>query len=325
MVDRAWSGSSDGDPDLLLSGAVTESRWRAFARRHRINSGLLFVLPALAVYTLYVAWPVVSSFLYSVYDWDGISAEREFVGLQNYLDLFTRDRAFRSSIVNNVTWAIVVVGALLIVGFLIAWVLSARLRLRNLYRTAFFLPTAASLVVITYVWKYIYDGGNGPLNAFLASVGLEGLTRTWLADPQATIWAVMLVAIWASLGFFVVVFLAAINSIPKELFEAAAIDGASNVAQMRHIAIPLASGTTRALLILGLIAAVNEFGFVFFLSSGGPFHASEVMAYQIYDLSFQLNRTGYASALTVVLLVISLLITIPQLILLRRSRRDRIA
>jgi raffinose/stachyose/melibiose transport system permease protein len=308
--------TTPADPQL------EEGRWSRFARRHKINVGLLFVLPALAVYTLYVAWPVISTIQFSFYDWDGISPTREFVGLQNYIDLLTRDRGFRSGITNNVLWAVIVVGSLLTLGFVIAYVLSGTLRLRNFYRTAFFLPTAASVVVVAFVWKYIYDGGIGPLNAFLKSVGLEEHTRIWLADPQVTIFAVMGVAIWFALGFFVVVFLAAISSISKELFESADIDGASGFQKMRYIAFPLTKTTRRALLILGLIGAVNEFGFVFFLSRGGPFHASETMAFQIYDLSFVLNRTGYASALTVMLLLLSLVITIPQLLLLRRQRTD---
>ncbi len=294
-------------------------RWAGFARRHKLNVGLLFVLPALVVYGLYVAWPVVSTIQASFFDWDGITPQREYVGLDNYSYLFTRDRGFRSSLVNNLLWAVVVVGSQLVVGFVVAYLLSGRLRLRNLYRTAFFLPVTASLVVVAFVWRYIYDAAIGPLNAFLEQVGLDSLTRTWLADPQVTIWAVMAVAIWFGLGFFVVVYLAAISAIPRELFESAEIDGANGFQRMRHIAYPLTASARRALLILGLIFAVNEFGFVFFLSRGGPFHASEVMAFQIYDLSFQLNRTGYASALTVVLLLVSLAITIPQLVLLRRA------
>jgi raffinose/stachyose/melibiose transport system permease protein len=274
------------------------------------------------LYTLYVAWPIFSTVQASFFDWDGISPDRAFIGLQNYVDLFTRDRAFRSSIVNNVLWSFIVVGSLLVVGFLIAYALSGPLRLRNLYRTAFFLPTAASLVVVAFVWRYIYSASVGPLNVLLRDLGLDDFTRVWLADAQVTIFAVMGVAIWASLGLFLVVFLAAINSIPKELFESADIDGASEWQKLRHIAYPLTSTARRALLILGLILAINEFGFVFFLSEGGPFHASEVMAFQIYDLSFVLNRTGYASALTVVLLIISLAITVPQLLLLRRSRES---
>ncbi len=297
------------------------SRWWYLARRYKINSGLLFVLPALAIYLFYVAWPLISMFHYSLYQWNGLSPDKTFVGLNNYVTLLTKDRSFRLSISHNIIWAIVTISVLLIVGFLVAYALSQRLQLRNIYRTAFFIPTTASTVVIGFIWVFIYDNTLGPLNLTLRALGLESLTRTWLADPQATLYAVIAVAIWSSLGFFVVVFMAAIQSIPQDLFDSASIDGANGLQQMWHIAIPLTSVTTRALIILGLIGAVNQFGLVYLLSKGGPYHASEVMAYQIYDLAFALNQTGYASALSVVLLLISAVITIAQLLLVRRNVR----
>ena len=297
------------------------SRWWYFARRHKINSGLLFVLPAVAFYLFYVVWPLVSMFQYSFYQWDGISPTKTFVGFGNYVQLLTRDRAFRLSIANNLIWAAVTIGVLLIVGFLVAYALNQPLRLRNVFRTLFFIPTTASLVVIGYIWSFIYDGKFGPLNVGLRTLGLGALARTWLADPQVTLFAVIAVAVWASLGFYVVVYLAAIQSISKDLFDSAAIDGANGLQKMWFIAIPLSSATTRALVILGLVGAVNQFGFVFLLSKGGPYHASETMAYQIYDLAFALNQTGYASTLSVVLLLISAIITIAQLLLVRRGFR----
>lgn len=296
-------------------------RWRQFARRTKLNSGLFFVLPAVGIYLFYVAWPIISIFQYSLYKWDGLSPDRTFVGLDNYVTLFTDDRAFRLSIQNNLIWAVLTISTLIVVGFLVAYLLNQKLRLRNLYRVAFFLPTTASLVVIGYVWKYIYDNQVGPLNALLRAIGLEQLTRTWLADPQITLYAVIAVAIWAALGFSVVVYLAAIQSIPLDLFESSAIDGANGWQQMIHLAVPLTMPTTRALAILGLIGAVNQFGFVFLLSEGGPYHASEVMAYQIYDLAFKLNQTGYASALSVVLLLISAIVTVIQLSFIRNRSR----
>ena len=193
-----------------------EGRWARFARRHKLNVGLLFVLPAMLLYTLYVAWPVISTVQASFFDWDGISPDRVFIGLQNYVDLFTRDRAFRSSIVNNVLWSFIVVGSLLVVGFLHRLraertappaqplshrVLPARPRPRSSWsRSSGATSTARA---------------SGPLNALLRDLGLDDFTRVWLADAQVTIFAVMGVAIWASLGLFLVVFLAAINSIPQ--------------------------------------------------------------------------------------------------------------
>jgi raffinose/stachyose/melibiose transport system permease protein len=290
------------------------ARWHSFARRNKLNSGLLFLVPALSVYLLFVAWPVVSIFQYGFYDWNGISRDRTFVGLQNYVDLLTKDRAFRLSIRNNLLWAVITVSVSLVLGFLFAYLLNQPLRLRNAYRAALFLPTTASLVVIGLTWKFIYRPDIGLLDQTLRGLGLNSLVRVWLSDAQVTLYATIVVAIWQSLGVWVVVYLAALQAIPQDLYDCAAIDGATGFRQMIHIAIPLTMSTTRALMILGFIGAVNQFGLVYLLSQGGPYHASEVIAYQIYDQAFKTNHTGYASALSVVLLLISAIITIVQLL-----------
>lgn len=158
------------------------------------------------------------------------------------------------------------------------------------------------------------------LNHSLRRFGLEELTRVWLADPDVTIFAIILVSLWASLGFWVVVFLAALQAVPQDLYDCAAVDGATGFRQMWHVAVPLTMGTTRALWILGLIRSINAFALVFLLSRGGPYHASEVIAYQIYDLAFRTNHTGYASALSILLLLISAIVTVIQLLLMRGRR-----
>ena len=290
-------------------------QWLSLTKKYKINSGLLFILPALIIYLLFVAWPVVSIFQYSLFDWDGISPNLTYIGLQNYTDLLTTDRAFHLSIRNNVLWAVMAVGGCMVLGFVLAYLLNQPLRLRNAYRAALFLPTTASLVVIGLTWKFIYQPDIGLLNFTLRGFGLGSLTRTWLSDANITIFAVIAVGIWQSLGVWVVVYLASLQSIPQDLYDCAAIDGATGFRQMIHIAIPLTAPTTRALVILGIIGAVNQFGLVYLLSQGGPYHASETMAYQIYDLAFKTNHTGYASAMSVVLLMISAVITALQLLI----------
>ncbi len=307
------------EAEIRPIGAPTQSRLRRFMRRHKLNSGLLFVLPALLLYLLFVAWPIVSIFWLSFYNWDGISARtRRYIGWSNYVELLTDDRAFRVSIQNNVLWAVLTIGVLVVVSFLLAYLLNQPLRLRNLYRSVLFLPTTASLIVVGATWLFIYNPQIGLLNQTLRTLGLEHLTRVWMNDPRLTIYAVIVVAIWHALGIWVVVYLAALQSISQDLYDSAAIDGATGFAKMIYIAVPLTLPTTRALVILGLIGAVNQFGLVYTLSRGGPYHASEVMAYQVYQLAFQTNRTGYASALSVVLLLIAAVITAIQLRLYRR-------
>ena len=287
-----------------------QSAMQRIARALRANGGFLFILPGLIVYLGFISWPIIATLYNGFFIWDGISPDREFTGLDHYVRLLTKDRAFRLSIRNNIYWAIITVVTLSVSGFLFAWLLNQRIRFRNAYRAAFFLPVTASLVVIGYTWEFIYQPEVGMLNHALRENGLEGLTRIWLADPDVTIFAIIFVSLWASLGFWVVVFLAALQAVPQDLYDCAAVDGATGFRQMWHVAVPLTMGTTRALWILGLIRSINAFALVFLLSRGGPYHASEVIAYQIYDLAFRTNHTGYASALSVLLLLISAVVTI---------------
>jgi len=306
---------------VLQTQSAAAVHKKSFWKRHRINSGLAFVLPAVFVYLLFVAWPIFSTVQTSFYDWDGISLQREWVGFENYIELLTRDRAFGLSVRNNLIWAVVTISAMVVFGFLIAYMLNQKLRLRNVYRTLIFLPTTASLVVIGFIWEFMYRPNGGIINNVLTLLGLESWIKLWLADANVTIFAVIVVAIWAGLGVWVVIYLAALQGIPRDLYDSAAVDGATGFRQMIHLAIPLTMPTTRALLILGFIGAINQFGLIFLLSRGGPYHASEVMAYQIYDLAFKTNHAGYASALSVILLTISAIVTVVQLFLIRGRAR----
>jgi raffinose/stachyose/melibiose transport system permease protein len=201
----------------------------------------------------------------------------------------------------------------------LAYALNLRLRLRNLYRTALFMPVVISSVVVGFTWGYIYSPKLGLLSNALQSVGLGGLDRAWLGDPNLAIYSVIAVAIWHQLGGAVVIYLAAMQAIPQELFESAAMDGANGWQRMIHIAIPLTLYTTAVLVILNLIAAVKSFDLVYLLTRGGPYHASEVMAVGVYQQAFAVHHMGYAAALSVVLLLIAALVTVVQLRLYGRS------
>lgn len=316
MVSSKAGSERQSGSDLVQR--PSQGWWPRFSRRYKLNQGLLFILPGMAVYLAFAAWPVISIFQQGFYDWDGIDpATRTYAGLQNYVKLFTDDYAFRVSIKNNVLWAVITVTVQLVGGFLLAYLLNQPLRLRNLYRTILFLPATASAVVVGFTWAFIYNPNIGLLSQTLRFLGLESLTRVWLSDPQITIFALILVSIWGSLGVWMVIFLAALQTIPQELYDCASIDGATGFRKMIHIAVPLTMSTSRALIILGLIGAIQQFGLVYLLSRGGPYHASETMAFQIYRLAFITNRTGYASALSVVLLLISAIVTVFQLRLYR--------
>ncbi len=311
-------------PDLSAEAAPYSASVgvkKSFWKRHKINVGLAFVLPAVGFYLLFVAWPIISTITTSFYKWDGVSPQKSYVGFKNYINLLTNDRNFQLAIRNNILWAVLTIGALTVFGFLIAYMLNQKLLLRNIYRTLIFIPTTASLVVIGFTWEFMYRADGGIVNQFLTLANHTDWIRVWLADTHATIYAVIVVGIWSALGVWVVIYLAALQGIPQDLYDSAAVDGATGFRQMIHIAIPMTNSTTRALLILGFIGAINQFGLVYLLSRGGPYHASEVMAYQIYDLAFKTGKVGYAAALSMILLLISAIVTIIQLLMLRGKAR----
>lgn len=305
---------------LVKGGTKSNTISKRIARALRRNEGLLFVLPALIIFLTFITWPIIATFYNSFFKWDGISLNRTFLGLGNYVNLITADRIFRVTVRNNLYWVFITVVVSTVIGFLCAYLLNQGIRFRNAYRAVLFLPVTASMVVVGYTWRFIFMPGMGTLSQMLNNLGLEHLKRIWLADPDITIFAIILVSIWGMLGFWVVIYLAALQAVPSELYDCADVDGATGFRKMWHIAIPLTMGTSRALWILGGIRAVNAFALVYLLSMGGPYHTSETMAFQIYEMAFMTMHTGYASALAIVLLLISAVITIFQLMLMRGRR-----
>ncbi|MBI2939586.1 MAG: sugar ABC transporter permease [Chloroflexi bacterium] len=313
----------DSAVGMRTAGSAASVVWPAicrFARRHEINGNVLYVLPALGVYLLFVAWPVISVVRDSFYDWDGIRPRRTFIGLGNYAELLA-DPIFLRSIWNNLVWGIASIAALLVLGFSMAYLLNGKLRARDAYRAALFLPVTVSGVVVAIAWGFIYHPEIGLLNSALRTVGLGKLAAVWLGDPRLALYSAIAVNVWHYTGAWVVIYLAGLQTIPNELMEAASIDGANAWQRMWRIAIPLVKPTTAALLILGAIGAVRTFEIVYILTQGGPYHASEVMALRVYNLAFMLHRAGYASALSVVLLVIAAVITVLQLRLYRGAHQ----
>jgi raffinose/stachyose/melibiose transport system permease protein len=304
-------------PARAMPSRPADSSWtrlRRFAKEKKINSNVIYILPALLIYVVYTGYPVVRVIYDSLFDWDGIHNTRDFIGLGNYVELLTEDRLFRGAIKNNIIWFVVTVGVLMVLGFTLAYLLNlGHVRLRNVYRTIIFLPLTASAVVVGLAWNNIYHPTMGLLNGTLEAVGLESLTQIWLGNPKIVLYAILVVQIWAGTGSWVVIFLAGLQAIPDELFEAATIDGANGLQRVRHVAIPLLAPTTRTLLILGAIGAVRAFGLPYLMTRGGPYHASELMSLRVFDLAFMLQRTGYASALSIVLLLIAAIITAVQL------------
>ncbi len=268
---------------------------------------IAFLAPALVLYTLFVLYPIVQSMRYSLYDWNGLEALDDFVGLDNFRRAFS-DSLFRDALRHNAV--IILLSLLLQVPFALglAVLLNAKLPARGLLRTLFFAPYVLSEVVTGVVWRQILRPA-GLLDQSLDAVGAGGLVQEWLADPDVVLYSLFFVISWKYFGFHMVLMLAGLQQIPNELTEAAAIDGATKWQTFRHVTLPLLAPTVRVSVFLSVIGALQLFDLVWVTTKGGPIGASSTMATYLYD-QFRRGLFGYASAVSIVIFALSLVVAL---------------
>lgn len=272
-------------------------------RRRRPPSGLLFVLPSFVLFAVFVVYPIVYNVQASLLDWDGVNVGT-FVGLTNYRDLLA-DPVFHIALVNSAWWIPCTILPQAIIGFLLALALDTKLRGRTVYRAIFFIPAVLSPVVVGIVWQRILDPFNGVLAQIDRQTG-SSLADVYLSDPKTAIFAVMAVNVWMWTGFSMLFYLAGLQLVDRSLIEAARLDGASRVQIVRRILLPLLRPTHLSLLLLGIIGSLKTFELVYMLTQGGPNHASEMLPTYAFQQAFRLQSVGYASTISVTLLVIAM-------------------
>jgi multiple sugar transport system permease protein len=278
-------------------------------RRQETIAGYLFLLPNILGFLVFSSIPVVATFSISLLDWDLIRAPR-FVGLDNYVKLLTDDAVFRKVLFNTGYYVIGTVPAGIVLSLLLALAMNANVRGIAIFRVIFFIPVISASVAVAVMWRWLYNTDYGLINTMLTSVGLKGVP--WLASTAWAMPAVILMAIWKSLGYNMVIFLAGLQSIPVHLHEAAAIDGANGVQRFRHITLPLLAPTTFFVLVISVISSFQVFDLAFVLTKGGPGDATNTMVMYIYNQAFQFFHMGYAAAIAWVLFGIIFLITLLQ-------------
>lgn len=266
-----------------------------------------FLIIPLSLYTVIVIIPLLSSFYYSFTNWNGFNPHYQWIGLKNYMNI-TQDPLFTNAIKNTVIWMIAAVIIPSGFGLAIALVLHARIWGANFFKSVFYLPICLSLAVVGQVWIWIYQPDWGLLNLTLNSLHLKSLTDAWLADPNTALVAVIIAWCWQQIGLAMVIFLAGLTSVPKELTEAAEIDGASYWQSLKHVVIPLLSPATVVVIALAVINSLKSFDVVYIMTKGGPFHSSDTLAMLMYDESFQSYYIGYGSAIAGVLFLIAMVI-----------------
>jgi raffinose/stachyose/melibiose transport system permease protein len=267
----------------------------------------VFLAPALLLYTIFLLYPIVQSTRYSLYDWNGLEPLDDFVGLDNFRRAFS-DPLFRDALRHNVV--IIVLSLVLQIPFALglAMLLNSHIRGRGMLRTLFFAPYVLSEVVTGVVWRQILRPA-GLLDQSLEAIGAGGLVHEWLADPDVVLYSLFFVISWKYFGFHMVLILAGLQQIPKELGEAAAIDGASSWQTFRHVTLPLLGPTIRVSVFLSIIGALQLFDIVWVTTKGGPIGASSTMATYLYE-NFRRGLFGYASAVSIVIFAIALVVAL---------------
>jgi len=289
-----------------------------------------FLVVPLALYGLFVISPFAQAFYYSLTDWSGVSPEFSMVGLENFRTL-AGDSVFLQALQNNlvllVLMPVAVIGLALLFAFLLNVGQAGSTGVRGVtgsgfYTLAFFLPQVLSVPVIAVIWAVVLDPRpTGLANSIVERLGLG--SPSWLADPNLALWCVLWVLVWSSVGFYLVLFNAAMSSIPRDIFEAAVVDGASRLSTFVRITVPLLWDTVQTAWVYLGILALDAYALVAVMTvgPGGPDNATQVMALQIADNGFRFGRAGYASAMGVVLFFLTLVVAA---VMLRATRRDRI-
>lgn len=268
---------------------------------------IAFLAIPLLLYSVIVVGPLLYSFYFSLTDWNGFNFEYNFVGLDNFARIFT-DPLFGNAIKNTLIWIVAALTLPTLGGLLLALALQEKVRGARLYKSLFYLPICLSLAVVGQIWIWIYQPRWGLLNVTLNSIGLEDLSRAWLARPETALGAVIVAWTWQQVGLAMVIFLAGLTSIPRDLTEAASIDGANYRQTLRYVVIPLLLPSTIIVVALAVINSLKSFDIVYIMTGGGPFHSSDTLAIFMYNESFKKYYMGYGSAIAVVLFLIALVI-----------------
>lgn len=259
------------------------------------------VAPSLILFGGIIFYSIIMSFRYSLLDWNGFG-EGIFVGFSNYAKMF-QDKVFLRSAVNSLLLGFVTLVTQLPLALLLALLLTSGIKGEGFYRTVFFIPMTLSSVVIGQLWLKIYNPNYGVLNTLLGVLGLESLQRNWLGDVNTALFSAFVPIIWQNVGYHMLLLYTSINSISKDILEAAKLDGASGVKAARYITIPLVKPMLRTCAIFVVIGSLKAFDMIYVLTNGGPVHMTEVPSSLMFSSIFNLNKYGYGSAISIFIVV----------------------
>jgi multiple sugar transport system permease protein len=289
---------------------LSRSNKKALQRKETI-AGLLFVSPMLIGVTILTLIPIIATFVLSFADWNFVAGMKglKWVGFTNFENL-VQDATFLKSLGNNAVF-LLTVPIYLAISMALAIIINKNVYLKSYFKVAFFMPYISSVVAVAIVWQVLFHPSAGPINQFLRSIGITN-PPLWIADPSYALISVMMISVWVSIGFNLIIYLAGLQSIPQDLYEAADIDGANGWLKFRKITLPMLSSTTFFLLVTGIISTFKVFDLIAILTKGGPLNSTSMLVWYLYDTAFGNLKIGYASAMAVALFACVLLITLLQ-------------
>lgn len=269
----------------------------------------LFLLPSLMGFLVFIIYPVFYSLGVSFTDWDLINPMK-FVGIKNYQSL-VNDSTFWNSLKNTFLFIIGYLPSVMIIGLLVALLLNSKLCLKPVFRGVYFLPVVTSWVAVSLVWKWLFSPKYGLINYFLTMIGLHG--PNWLNDPKTAMLAIIITSVWKDIGFIMVLYLGGLQNISVSLYEAADIDGADKWHQFWKITLPMLKQTTFFVSMISLINSFQVFDQVNIMTAGGPGDATTVLVQNIYNSAFKYSEMGYAAAMSWILFLIILVVSVVQM------------
>lgn len=304
---------ADIDSGLPQSGAPQQPIYPAIRRRWWQAEWLLFLLfvaPNFILFALFTYRPMIRSFELAMYRGDLLNPTKKWVAFANYEYLVNNDK-FRTTLLNSLYFTVGTIGGTLILGLLAALLLNLPLRGRDGVRAAIFAPTLLSGAAISIVWVYMFDPRFGLIKSIIAAVGLE--SPNWLRDPEWAMPAIIIVYVWKNVGFSTVIYLAGLQAIPKDLYEAAKVDGAGAFWRFRSVTLPMLSPIVFFLVVTSVLSSFQAFDIIRVMTQGGPVDSTSTLIWYIYDQGFgNVANSGRASAASVVLFTLLLIFTLFQ-------------
>jgi len=278
------------------------------ARAKRFHH-LLFIGPAVVFFALIVVIPFFMSLYYSFTEWNGVSTTVTWIGIENYKKILFHDPDYYKAFMFTFRYAIVSVVLTNVVGFLLALLLTQALKLRNVLRTIFFMPNVIGGLLLGFIWSFIFVKGFATIGE---KTGIPFFNLPWLGDAPTAFWGVIIVTVWKGAGYIMVIYIAGLSNVPKDMLEAARIDGASRLQSLRRITLPLIMPSITVCLFLTLSWGFKVFDLIMSLTKGGPFNSTESVSLNIYQEAFRNNALGLGSAKAVIFFLIVALITVIQ-------------